>query len=84
MSNNRKTTVDDSHEYQTKMQRSDNSLLRTVDNFINYCENGSDFSRHRDRLNTILNDLNSIEFQHGQARDIVEVRERPSVDIYTK
>lgn len=66
----------DSHEYQTKMQRSDDSLLRTVDNFINYCENGSDFSRHRDRLNTILNELNSIEFvQHGQARAVVEVIE---------
>lgn len=81
MSNNRKITVIDSIKYQTKMQRSDDNLLRTVDNFINYCENGSDFSRHRDRLNTILNDLNSIEFQHGQARDVVEVRKIPSVDI---
>lgn len=51
----------------------DDSTFRSVDNFVNICENTSDFSRHRDRLNAILNDLNSIDFKHVQSPDIFEV-----------
>lgn len=55
------------------LQRSEDILSRNIENFVNICENASDFARHRDRLNVILNDLNSIELQHVQTRETVEV-----------
>lgn len=67
-------SVDDStNNMNSPLPRTDDGLSRTIDNFINICENASDFQRHRERLNIILNDLNSIEFQHIQCRDILEV-----------
>lgn len=55
-------------------QLSDDNLLRSIENLINICENASaDLSRHRDKLNMILNDLNSIDFKYVQTLDIIKV-----------
>lgn len=56
------------------LQISSDILLKSIDNLINLCENASsDLSRHRDKLNSILNDLNSIEFKYVQSLDIYKV-----------
>lgn len=55
-------------------QISSDILIRSIDNLINICENSpSDLSRHRDKLNSILNDLNSVEFKYVQTLDIFKV-----------
>lgn len=55
-------------------QISSDILIRSIDNLINICENApSDLSRHRDKLNLILNDLNSVEFKYVQTLDIFKV-----------
>lgn len=55
-------------------QISSDFVLKSIDNLINICENAStDLSRHRDKLNLILNDLNSIEFKYVQTFDIIKV-----------
>lgn len=55
-------------------QISTDILLRSIDNLINICENTpADLSRHRDKLNSILNDLNAIEFKYVQSLDIIKV-----------
>lgn len=55
-------------------QLSNDNLLRSIENLINICENASsDLSRHRDKLNMILNDLNSIDFKYVQTLDIMKV-----------
>lgn len=49
-------------------------VIKLIDNLINICENtASDLSRHRDKLNSILNDLNSIEFKYVQTVEITNV-----------
>lgn len=59
---------------QASSQLSGDNLLRSIDNLINICENASaDLSRHRDKLNMILNDLNSIDFKYVQTLDIIKV-----------
>lgn len=59
---------------QSSSQLSGDNLLRSVENLINICENASaDLSRHRDKLNMILNDLNSIDFKYVQTLDIIKV-----------
>lgn len=56
------------------LQISSDNLLKSINNLINLCENASsDSSRHRDKLNSILNDLNSIEFKYVQSVDIYKV-----------
>lgn len=55
-------------------QISSDNLLRSIDNLINICENASsDLSRHREKLNMILNDLNSIDFKYVRTLDIMKV-----------
>lgn len=55
-------------------QISSDIQLRSIDNLINICENApSDLSRHRDKLNSILNDLNSMDFKYVQTLDIFKV-----------
>lgn len=55
-------------------QISSDILLRSINNLINICENSpSDLSRHRDKLNFILNDLNAMEFKYVQTLDIFKV-----------
>lgn len=55
-------------------QISNDTLLRSINNLINICENSrSDLGRHREKLNSILNDLNSIEFKYVQNLDIIKV-----------
>lgn len=57
------------------LQISNEILLKSIDNLINLCENApSDLSRHREKLNSILNELNSIEFKYVQNLDIYKVR----------
>lgn len=59
---------------QSSSQISSENLLRSIENLINICENASsDLSRHRDKLNMILNDLNSIDFKYVQTLDIMKV-----------
>lgn len=49
-------------------------LLKSIDNLVNICENAaSDLSRHRDKLNSVLNDLNAVEFKYVQSLDILKV-----------
>lgn len=55
-------------------QISNDFLLRSIDNLVNICENAaSDLSRHRDKLNLVLNDLNSVEFKYVQSLDVLKV-----------
>lgn len=55
-------------------QISSDILLKSIDNLINICENASSgLSRHRDKVNSILNDLNSIEFKYVHSLDIFKV-----------
>lgn len=59
---------------QSSSQISSDNLLRLIENLMNICENASsDLSRHRDKLNMILNDLNSIDFKYVQTLDIMKV-----------
>lgn len=56
------------------VQISNDCILRSIDNLVNICENAaSDLSRHRDKLNLLLNDLNSIEFKYIQSLDVMKV-----------
>lgn len=55
-------------------QISSDILIRSIDNLISICENTpANLSRHRDKLNSILNDLNAIEFKYVQSLDIIKV-----------
>lgn len=46
-------------------------FYKTYENFINICENcSSDFGRHRDKLNQILNELNSVDHKLIQLLDV--------------
>lgn len=39
-------------------------FIKSIENFLMICENSiSDFSRQREKLNVILNDLNSFDFK---------------------
>lgn len=51
------------------------SLIKSMDNFVEICENtkASDFDRHRDKLNTILNQLNACDFKYVQPMDLIKV-----------
>lgn len=52
-----------------------NNLIKSMDNFVGICENtkASDFDRHRDKLNSILNQLNACDFKYVQPMDLVKV-----------
>lgn len=56
------------------MLPSGNLFYKTYENFINICENcSSDFARHRDKLNQILNELNSVDQKLIQLLDAKRV-----------
>lgn len=58
-------------------QISTDFLLRSIDNLINICEYApADLSRHRDKLNSILNDLNSVEFKYVHSLEYDKVSHR--------
>lgn len=53
----------------------DENFIKLIENFINICDNtSSDLSRHRDKLNSILNELNSIDFKYMHTSNIKRVR----------
>lgn len=50
------------------------TFLKTIENFIIICENSTlDFERQREKLNLILNDLNSFNFKLLEVVDVKEV-----------
>lgn len=49
-------------------------FLKSIDNFVIICENSTlDFGRQREKLNVILNDLNSFDFKLIQVIDVGKV-----------
>lgn len=50
------------------------NVIKLMDSFIEICENAQpDLSRHRDKLNSILNSLNSCDFKYMQAIELSQV-----------
>lgn len=50
-------------------------FLKSIENFLIICENSSfDFGRQREKLNNILNDLNSFDFKLVQLIEVGKVR----------
>lgn len=51
------------------------SIFKSIENFITICHNApSDFGRLRDKLHSILNELNSIDFKYNQTPNVNKVR----------
>lgn len=49
-------------------------FLKSIENFLIICENSSfDFDRQREKLNNILNDLNSFDFKLVQLIEVGKV-----------
>lgn len=56
------------------LSQTNDLIFKSIENFINICENStSNFSRHRDKLNSLLNELNSIDFKYKQSLDVHKV-----------
>lgn len=52
------------------------NLVKSVDNLIAIIENApSQLGVYRDKLNSILNDLNSTEFKYVQSIEVTKVNE---------
>lgn len=50
------------------------TFLKSIENFVIICENSAlDFDRQREKLNVILNDLNSFDFKLMQVIDVGKV-----------
>lgn len=51
-------------------------FMKSVESFLIICENStSEFGRQREKLNTILNDLNSFDFKLVQMLQVKQVNE---------
>lgn len=51
------------------------SIFKSIENFITICDNTpTDFGRHRDKLHSLLNELNSINFKYNQTLNVIKVR----------
>lgn len=82
-------SIDKPHSYECTYgnmnpspQISSENLIKSIDNLINICENTpSQLSRHREKLNLILNDLNSTEFKYVPSLEVTKVR--MSYDTFT-
>lgn len=45
----------------------DEQFIKLIENFLNICDNiPSDLGRHREKVNSILNELNSVDFKYMQ------------------
>lgn len=49
------------------------NMLKSMDSFMEICENAPDLHRHRDKLNTILNNLNTCDFKYVQSIELAKV-----------
>lgn len=59
----------------TQMVATNDSIFKSIENFITICDNtASDFGRHRDKLHSLLNELNSIDFKYNQTPNVNQVR----------
>lgn len=50
------------------------SISKSIENFITICDNAStDLDRHRDKLHSLLNELNSIDFKYNRTPNVNRV-----------
>lgn len=49
------------------------NMLNSMDSFMEICENVPDLHRHRDKLNTFLNHLNTCDFKYVQSIELAKV-----------